>query len=383
MTQREFDIYQIIQSDPMISQNEIAGRLGITRSAVSAYLVSMVKKGIIKGRGYILNPKGYMLVIGPGHIDIVTTCADKGLRMGMHDSIGTSITYGGASKNVAQYLVRLGAKVKGMFTVTNDFWGQNYLSDCKQNEIDSDESLILSGMAMPVFNEIIKENGEVIASATVIDNLAEYITPDYLAGKDMAIRAACRVIVHDSLSREAVEYLTSTYDVSKLVYFSTYPSMTFNHTDLLKRFGMIMMSFDTAYELAYGKKPPVGDRVIKNDMEQLGRRLHGLNLPTIVIPYSLFGTCILRNEYGFIMETDSKGWSECKRSSYRFFRDASLASIVNSDRNFSTDESLLLHLAATKLIASSSMRLMDSNYCEDLVQSTIQKMNVSTIKFEL
>ena len=44
MTGREAEIYKILQTDPMISQNDIALQLGITRSAVSVYLNNMIKK---------------------------------------------------------------------------------------------------------------------------------------------------------------------------------------------------------------------------------------------------------------------------------------------------------------------------------------------------
>ncbi len=380
MTQRERDIYQIIQADPMISQNEIAKKLGITRSAVSAYLVTMTKKGIIKGKGYIINPEGYALIIGPGHIDIETLCLDKGLRKGMHDSIGTTICYGGASKNVAQYYARLGGEIKGIFTVTTDFFGQNFLSDCKKHNIDSDSSLVLHGMSMPVYNEIANVNGEIIASATVIDNLAEYLTADFLASKASVISSACNVIVHDSLPYDAIEYLTSTYDSEKLVYFSTYLSMTSQHENLLDRFGLIMMSFDTAYGLVHHHEAVSGDSVTRADVQQLCGQLHQKGLSNVIIPYSLSSTCFLRGSQGLIMEVSHEDTDQYPRSSYRFYRDASMSSIVYSMNNYSTDEDLLLHLAASKLIAASGT-LSKNNYCAALVQSTVQKINFSTYKF--
>ena len=49
MTQREREIYEIIKQDPSISQNEIAQKLNISRSAVSVYLNELYKKKIFVG----------------------------------------------------------------------------------------------------------------------------------------------------------------------------------------------------------------------------------------------------------------------------------------------------------------------------------------------
>lgn len=60
-----------------------------------------------------------------------------------------------------------------------------------------------------------------------------------------------------------------------------------------------------------------------------------------------------------------------------------MASIINSQLDLASDYDLLVHLAATKLIVSSSVRLADNNYCEALVQSVVAGSSVSTICFEL
>lgn len=383
MTQRERDIYQIIKANPQISQNSIAEELGITRSAVSAYLVSMTKKGLIRGRGYILNDEGFCLLMGPGHIDIVTTCLDSGLRFGMHDSVETTIAYGGATKNIAQYLTRLDVAARGMFTVTSDSFGQNFLEDCKKNNIDCQDSLILNDCAMPIYNEISKNNGEIIAAATVIDNLAEYITPKFLTGKDPVLRAANKIVVHDSIPYSSLEYLTASYDNSKLIYLSTYYSQTMLHADLLPRFDTVFMSYSTAYHLCYGVQLPTKTIPTISELQALGRILKEKKYKCIIIPYSLSGSCIIHDDTCLVMEVSLKNPTDECRSHYRFFRDASLASVVKSKLNNASDHSLLLHLNATKLAVFSSIRISDNNYCEALVQSIAHSLELNTFRLEL
>ena len=52
MTQREQEILQLIEKDPMISQQEIADALGITRSSVAVHISNLIRKGYI---AYIIN----------------------------------------------------------------------------------------------------------------------------------------------------------------------------------------------------------------------------------------------------------------------------------------------------------------------------------------
>ena len=54
MTQRERQILNWIEEDPMISQQELADKAGITRSSVAVHIANLMKKGCITGKGYII-----------------------------------------------------------------------------------------------------------------------------------------------------------------------------------------------------------------------------------------------------------------------------------------------------------------------------------------
>ena len=54
MTQREQQILEWIRQDPMISQEDLAQRAGITRSSVGVHISNLMKKGCILGKGYLL-----------------------------------------------------------------------------------------------------------------------------------------------------------------------------------------------------------------------------------------------------------------------------------------------------------------------------------------
>ena len=64
MTQRERQILNWIEADPMISQQELAERAGITRSSVAVHISNLMKKGCIAGKGYIVTRSPYVSVVG-------------------------------------------------------------------------------------------------------------------------------------------------------------------------------------------------------------------------------------------------------------------------------------------------------------------------------
>ena len=51
MTQRERQILSLIEANPMISQQNIADALQITRSSVAVHISNLLKKGYIAGKG--------------------------------------------------------------------------------------------------------------------------------------------------------------------------------------------------------------------------------------------------------------------------------------------------------------------------------------------
>ena len=53
MTQRERQLLEWIRENPMISQQELADKAGITRSSVAVHISNLIKKGCITGKGYI------------------------------------------------------------------------------------------------------------------------------------------------------------------------------------------------------------------------------------------------------------------------------------------------------------------------------------------
>lgn len=77
MTERELEILEILKNNPLISQDELASQLMITRSGVAAHIHNLMKKGYIKGKGYIINQDNFVSVIGGNNLDILGIPNDR------------------------------------------------------------------------------------------------------------------------------------------------------------------------------------------------------------------------------------------------------------------------------------------------------------------
>ena len=57
MTQRERQLLNWIEENPLISQQELADKAGIARSSVAVHISNLMKQGHIAGKGYIVTPR--------------------------------------------------------------------------------------------------------------------------------------------------------------------------------------------------------------------------------------------------------------------------------------------------------------------------------------
>ena len=251
MTQREREILQIIRDDPMISQYDIAKKLGITRSAISAYLNTMYKKGILKGRGYIINEELEPLLIGPSHVDIRSVCGDRnaGQSTPIYTAAQPQITYGGPIKNIAEYLMEVGISSRAMFAVASDSFGASFLSACRQKGIDSSGSVVVPNSTSPVYMEMVDQDQQLIASSFATSDLTTAITPAHLAGQSPLLRGTNLIALHDSVPPESVTAIHTISPSANLFLVSSSAEYSLRHVPLFPLFCCAMLHYDIAFEI--------------------------------------------------------------------------------------------------------------------------------------
>lgn len=205
MTDRELEILEIIKQQPLVSQNELADVLGITRSGVAAHIHKLTKKGYIKGKAYILSEPSFVTVVGGINIDIFGNAKDKILR---NNSNPGKIIHllGGAARNIALTLTKLDVPNYLLSVYGDDTNGKKFLEDAKENNMDIQYCEMIKGEATSSFLCINDMNGRRI---TGIDDMNIYnqITPAFIEKNIERMNHAKYCIIDTNLPDDTIDYI--------------------------------------------------------------------------------------------------------------------------------------------------------------------------------
>jgi pseudouridine kinase len=207
MTQREREILQLIEADPMIAQQEIADKLGIARSSVAVHISNLTKKGYIAGKGYVLRSGSYAVVVGGVNVDIggrsfaPLVAADSNPGR-------VSVSLGGVGRNIAHNLSLMGADVRLLTAYGDDLHGQQVASSCAALGIDLSYALKVPGGTTSTYLYLTDEHGE-MALAVSDMSICEKVTPEYLSENLLLLQNAQVVVADTNIPRESLLWLAA------------------------------------------------------------------------------------------------------------------------------------------------------------------------------
>ena len=144
MTQRERQILNWIEENPMISQQELADKAGITRSSVAVHISNLMKKGCITGKGYIVHTAPYVTVVGGVNVDIGGQPSHDLIPQDSNPgTVGMSL--GGVGRNIAHNMSLMGLDVRLVTAFGDDLNAQKIAASCGELGIDISRSPIIPG----------------------------------------------------------------------------------------------------------------------------------------------------------------------------------------------------------------------------------------------
>lgn len=205
MTQRERQILQLIEADPMIQQQDIAERLGITRSSVAVHISNLIKKGCIAGKGYVLRTGSYAVVVGGVNVDIggrsfaplVASDSNPG---------SVSVSLGGVGRNIAHNMSLMGVDVRLLTAYGDDLNGERVAASCSELGIDISHALRIPGGTTSTYLYLTDPEGEMALAVSDME-ICKKITPAYLAANLPLLQNAQVVVADCNIPAESLQYL--------------------------------------------------------------------------------------------------------------------------------------------------------------------------------
>ena len=198
---REKEILKIIENNPMISQIELSEKLGITRSSASVHITNLMKKGFIKGRGYIVDKKEYACVIGGANNDLQGF--PNGVFMPRDSNPGEiKMSAGGVGRNISENLARMGCRTKLITAIGDDLYGNKIRQEAESTNIDMSDTFVIKGQNTSTYMSILDHEGDMIAAISQMD-IYNHLTVDMMKTKKSVIENS-RVCVLDTNLREDV-----------------------------------------------------------------------------------------------------------------------------------------------------------------------------------
>lgn len=208
MTQREQDILALLREDPMLPQQDIADRLGISRSAVAGHIMHLTNKGIIKGRGYVIASQPFVCAVGGANMDLQGKAATAITPQDSNPG-AIRLSAGGVARNVAENLARLNLDCRLISAIGKDAFGRSLIQRTQSAGVDTQHVLEIDGGTTSTYLSIVDAAGDLqvaIADMSIIDSL----TADALQNHRAMLKQAAITVIDANLSADALEWLTAT-----------------------------------------------------------------------------------------------------------------------------------------------------------------------------
>lgn len=205
MTQRERQILNWIEADPMISQQELADRAGITRSSVAVHISNLMKKGCIAGKGYIVTRSPYVTVVGGMNMDIGGRPYKKLVAKDSNPG-AVRMSPGGVGRNIAHNMSLLGLDVRLLTAFGDDVYAQKLAAVCGELGIDISQSPVIPGGHTSTYLFVNDESGDMQLAVSDMD-IYDHLTPQVLQSRRQLLDGSQVVVLDTNLPAETMAWV--------------------------------------------------------------------------------------------------------------------------------------------------------------------------------
>ncbi|WAA13120.1 carbohydrate kinase [Fervidibacillus halotolerans] len=202
MNEKERQIFELIQGNPYITQNELAQKLQLSRPAVANYISSLMKKGYIVGRAYIVKEDGKIVCLGGANVDKKMVIQGK-MQMYTSNPVKSYKTAGGVARNVAENLGRLGVNVSLITAFGDDSEGK-WLLEESERWMDITPSWTVPNASTGNYTAVLSNEGEMILALADMD-IYDQVDFSFIDSRWNFIGSSSYVFLDTNFPKETIE----------------------------------------------------------------------------------------------------------------------------------------------------------------------------------
>ena len=361
ITQRELEIIEILKSNPFVSQQEIADLLKITRSSVAVHITNLIKKGIIRGRGYVIDERDHVSVIGGANVDIVGYPFED-LRRADSNPGDVNVSIGGVGRNIAENLAKLGNNTKMFTVVGEDVHGEKIITESETSGIDmSHVKRVLdygTGTYLAVLN---RENDMDVAIASM--NIFKKLDKKYIDDNKQIISKSKVIVFDTNLEEEVLHYAVQLFK-DNILFLDTV-----SHTKAL-RAKKIIGHFHTIKPNRIEAEALSGMKIADlSDLQKAVKYFHDLGVVNVFIT--------LGEEGVFYSDGENSGLLKAKKivpKNATGAGDAFQAALVHAELHDMSIEKKVKFSMAASILAMSSYSTINPEMSVEKIEETMKKM---------
>ena len=238
------------------------------------------------------SPESPVLVIGAASLDAIGRLQSS-LKMGTSNPAHIRTSSGGAARNVAENLARLGQPVILLSAVGDDPNGEQVLQQTKEAGVNVDYVLRSDYHPTGTYLGMVSSNGNLqvaVDDMRVIDEL----TPDYIRQHERLFRSASSVLFDANLPKDSLRTVVSLARKAKLPICAdpTSNSLADKLRPHLKR--LFMVTPNSAEAAILAGQPVTASR--RKEALDAAKKLVSEGVSVVIIALAEFGVCYATSE---------------------------------------------------------------------------------------
>lgn len=205
--QQERAVLDAIVANPFAGQQEIAVALGLARSTVAAHIVSLIQKGQILGRGYVLPKPKRVVCVGGATLDR-KYCAPEPIVPHTSNPVAGYRAFGGVARNVAENLACLTADVSLVSMVGDDEAGNALLAHLRSVGVDGSRVVTARGRRTAEYVAVLGPDSDLVVGLADMD-IFDLIGVADIERAWPQIASATWVFIDCNLSADVIAYIVA------------------------------------------------------------------------------------------------------------------------------------------------------------------------------